>query len=530
MKKIFILIFNVFFSISLFSQTKTEVYFGVSGRKDGCSDIIELYDKGYYLTGGFEGSTYDFGWNIKTDINLEMIYDKVLENSLSTIAPFSSVSDKNGNIYITGFMNYPVQWPFVIKIDSCGNKVWCKVLDYSAEGFDFGAGKDVILTKDNEVILLTGFESESQMEKVHLICLGTDGEVLWKKPYASQYQHPWIRNPSGYHITEINNDYYISGYCYWPYPDDTTHFFLRPLFIGVDSLFKEKWILPFAPLDSVYGDAYNSIALNDSVFMGVGISRLSNSVDFGLLMFYNKDGEELGYSEITNEQIGPDINSNEIRDIQKINDSLFIAAVFFGSDFSENPVGEFILDTAANLYNFESRPSTITSPSLIKTYDENYVISTSIKENKSDWDIYVYKIDENLNDVPFDPTPHTYDSLCPGGIQSGTIDLSDCFVWTNVGDAPTPEEYFASLKIIPVKAYPNPVTCNKITFEYENTEYHQNMELRCFNIYGKEIHKEKIYRYQGKSVVNVSNWQKGMYFAVVYSAGKAVGRCKFVVR
>jgi len=41
------------------------------------------------------------------------------------------------------------------------------------------------------------------------------------------------------------------------------------LFIGVDNAFNEKWVLPFAALDSIFGDAYAAVPLNDSVIMGV---------------------------------------------------------------------------------------------------------------------------------------------------------------------------------------------------------------------------------------------------------------------
>jgi hypothetical protein len=203
----------------------------------------------------------------------------------------------------------------------------------------------------------------------------------------------------------------------------------------------------------------------------------------------------------------------------------------FGLEYSANPYGELIIDTAANLFNFLSHPNaTAYIPGIIKTYDNNFVIATNIKESKSDDDIYLYKIDENLQDVPFDPTPHTYDSLCPGGIQSGTISLTDCFVWTNIGEAPSPQEYYTHVQTIPIKAYPNPVTKGTVTFEFENTQYNWNMELRCFNVYGELVHKEKVYKHQGESKVDIQNWQKGIYFATVYSNGLPVGRCKFVVQ
>ncbi|MBC8487043.1 MAG: T9SS type A sorting domain-containing protein [Bacteroidetes bacterium] len=513
----------------LFAQ-KTEVYYGVSGRNDVVDDIIELYDNGYYIIGGFESGYQNYnGWNIKTDINLELIYDKVLEHELSTVAQFASVSDENGNIYVTGFTTYPSQWPFVTKLDSCGNKVWCKILDYSDE-FEFGAARDIWLTKENEVIILTGFESESQIDKVHLICLSADGAVQWTKPYASRNDYSWIRNPSGYSIKEINNDYYISGYCYWPYPNDTTHFFLRPLFIGIDSLFNEKWILPFYALDSVYGDAFNTIAINDSVLMGVGMRRLEGPMENSLLMFFDIEGNELGYNQIPNEAIEPDISQNYILDIETINDSLFIAATSVGYNNTTFPSAEIIIDTSSNIFNYSYHIGTNGHNYLCKTFDNNFVFTTGIDENKGDDDIYVYKIDENLEDVPFDPTPHTYDSLCPGGIQSSTIDLTDCLVWTNIGDAPSPQEYYESIKQIPIKAYPNPVNGGEVTFEYENTEHHRNIELKCFDIYGELVHKEKVYRYQGESVVDVSSWKNGMYVAVVYSEGMPVGQCKFVIK
>ncbi len=513
----------------LFSQQKTEAYFGISNRSEWARNIIELYDKGYYISGGIEGAEYNKGWNIKTDINLEMLYDKVLEHDISTVAQFASVSDENGNIYVTGFTTYPDQWPFVSKLDSCGNKVWCKILDYGSEWFDDGSAGDILITDNNEIVLMTLLDSEEEIETIFLIGLSLDGEVLWKKGYASKNDYPWIREQAAYSITEINNEYYISGYCYWPYPDDTTHWFLRPLFIGIDSLFNEKWILPFAPLDSVFGFAFSSIAVNDTILMGVG-TRLADSYNKNsILLFYNTNGNELGYTQIPNENIGSNVDFNAIRDIKRINDSLFISPYYLGID-GETYFGEFVIDTSGIIYNNETRGIYKGTSSIIKTSDNNYLIEIEVAESKSDWDIYVYKIDQNLIDVPFDPTPHNYDSLCPGGIQSGTIDLTSCLVWTNIGDAPSPKEYYESIRKIPIKAYPNPVTQGTITFEYENTEHHRNMELRCFNIYGDEIHKERVYQYQGKSIVDISSWQKGMYVAVVYSDCLPVGQCKFVVQ
>ncbi|MDZ7742526.1 MAG: hypothetical protein U5Q03_12440 [Bacteroidota bacterium] len=48
----------------------------------------------------------------------------------------------------------------------------------------------------------------------------------------------------------------------------------------------------------------------------------------------------------------------------------------------------------------------------MKTADSNFVIGFGYLDN-GDWDILLYKIDENLQSVPDDPHQYTYDSLCP---------------------------------------------------------------------------------------------------------------------
>jgi hypothetical protein len=220
------------------------------------------------------------------------------------------------------------------------------------------------------------------------------------------------------------------------------------------------------------------------------------------------------------------VRSINIREIEKINDTLFITASLVGPEYGGNPGGEFIVSLNNNIYGYNSRPGTHI-PSMIKTYDNNFVIATSIEESKGDDDIYVYKIDENLNDVPFDPTPHTYDSLCPGGIQSDTIDLTSCFVWTDIGESPSPKEYYSFISTIPITAYPNPAE-TEITLAFGNTEHHTNMLLECYNIYGQKVHNEKIWKGQQQAKLDVSDWGKGLYFAVVKSNGKVAGTGRFV--
>ncbi len=56
------------------------------------------------------------------------------------------------------------------------------------------------------------------------------------------------------------------------------------------------------------------------------------------------------------------------------------------------------------------------------------------------------------------------------------------------------------------------------------------MTVVVFNVFGQKVHSETLYQYQLENLVNINNWQKGIYFAVVYSNGLPVGKCKFVVQ
>lgn len=83
--------------------------------------------------------------------------------------------------------------------------------------------------------------------------------------------------------------------------------------------------------------------------------------------------------------------------------------------------------------------------------------------------------------------------------------------------------------IFDINVYPNPVEEDLITFDFQKTLQHDNIELRCFNVIGELVHVEKIYQHQGESTLNVIDWDKGMYIGIVYSNGNVYGQCKFVI-
>ena len=332
----------------------------------------------------------------------------------------------------------------------------------------------------------------------------------------------------------------FSGECYYAYPEDPDHKISGGGLFSVVSTacltFNEKWILPFGMDDRIPGDAYAILPLNDSVLMGAGIGWFledSNSTSLyhnSFLMFISTDGEQLGYSHISNSTVGSTIQSNYITDIASINDSLYMATVRYGENMSGggNPSGEFVIDTSCNIYNKQSIPLSYGFSKIIKTFDNKYAISVGYRP-ADDWDFLFYKINSNLEQDTVYTGTYVYDSLCADSIESGVIDISDCLVIVDTEETPAPGEYFKNKNKIIVEAVPNPATGN-IRLLLTNKDNLGELQLLCSDTFGRQLYSAKLDDNQSEANINISTWSSGMYVAYITSNGKMVGQCRFVVR
>lgn len=511
--------------INVHSQNRWEVYLGHPYRTDYTNYLIETYDRGYILAGGCKGVD---GMIMKTDINGSLLYEKDFQynNEMVVIA---AIQDSSGNTYQCGLLVVygTISWPYLAKFDSCGNKVWCNVYNGSPEYMD-GWAKDIVFGNNNEIIVLTRLNNLEQNKQIFLFAYDTYGNNLWIKAYATKDDHPLIANAGAYHVIKNKMEFFISGFCYWPFPGDTNHVYLRPFYIGIDSNYNEKWILPFAVEDSVFGHAFSLASLNDSVIVGVGDRWIDGNSKNSLLMFFNDEGETLGYYQVSNSDIGNDVLYNGTLDVAKINDSVFICPAIWEHSNGERIQGELVLGCNGNIIRLAERESVYGNPIILKTSNNNFLISNEVTINSNNIDILLYKINDSLQSVPFDTNQYTYDSLCPYPITSETIDLSDCIIWTDTEEIPNPEEYYSKQKTIPIKTFPNPAR-DRITFAFENTDNHKNIKLECYDIFGRQLHEQMIYTGQQEAEADVSKWGKGIYVVVVKSNGKVVGKTKFVV-
>jgi hypothetical protein len=529
------------FLVSITTQgQKWQHTFGYPGTSEDSRDIIEHYDHGYIITSCQSSGSQGHGWLVKTDINGNKLWDLEIGINPDIVSPAKTIFDEEGNIYVFGLLkqNLPVEYPLVVKLDACGEKQWCRLL--AIDGYNVGYFNDAIFLDNGDLLGLAYMPEEdlSNNNRIILFRISPEGDLIWKKGYATHENHPYYGDPYGARICHFGDDYLISGNVYSPYPNSPNpyHVYQRPMFIGINEDFEEQWIVEFGINDSLLGKAETVIPINDTLFMGVGRYRYFN--EFGdydesaWLMFFNRQGEEIGYKILEDEQFGSEVLGSYLFGVEQTEGDKYLLATGYMYDEVDNYAnGDIVVDTAGIVFNYAIRENTRGgSIYLAKTFDKKFTLNASYRlPNQTTSDILLYKINENLEQDTVYPSNYTYDSLCGHSIESGVIDLGGCDVITAIGEIPTLEAYNQKLQTIPVTASPNPTNTGEILLEFENTGLFDNLELKVFDVFGKQVHTGKISPHQGAARLNVSSWARGMYVATVFSNGQIKGKCKVVV-
>jgi len=504
-------------------------FFGEPSRLDYCKDVIETYDKGYIVLGGYNN---EWSWIIKTDINGNVLWDKVIDcDGKNKFFEIDQTDD--GGFIIAGraslFEN--ITDPVVVKINACGEKEWCKVFR-TPDHLDFAYG--IIAQDYGSSVVLTLYNSYIPGENIHLHKLDTEGNILWKKEYAKVEDYPDIHSPTAYELIKTNdNGFMLTGFCYWPDPNNPNLLGLRPLYIKVNSQGKEEWLLPFGINDYIYGEATNIAELANNRYIGFADRRNDPEPITPLLIFINSDGIVSSYSEFINDSLFNNYVDAYFDGGIFINDKI-LAILSHNHVYSTTGLfGAVVIDTLLNLYQAREIDTALSPFTLLKSQDLKFLTSANSNEFQpySSTDIMMFKLNEQLNYDTVYPGNFTYDSLCttPGLPQSGFIYLDDCDIITSYDEILSPEEYYAFVATIPINAYPNPAE-TEITLAFQNTDHHTNMVLECYNIYGQKVHNEKIWKGQQETRIDLRGWASALYFTVVKSDGKVAGTGRFVRR
>lgn len=150
-----------------------------------------------------------------------------------------------------------------------------------------------------------------------------------------------------------------------------------------------------------------------------------------------------------------------------------------------------------------------------KTFNNKFV---SVAMEGDFW-IYLYKLNSNLDYDSVYTHQFIYDSLCPGGVISDTID-PNCDLIVGIDDQKVESESSR------MKIFPNPAS-EWLTVEFpeyikqierksgitSSSVYYQwkNSTLEVFNIEGKKILEKEIPKSMTELVIDISSWTRGIY-------------------
>ncbi|MBM3437059.1 MAG: hypothetical protein FJY07_12685, partial [Bacteroidetes bacterium] len=220
MKSLIFLILALFASTSLFAQKWANVI-GQPGIDEYSQRVIEHYDKGYLITGGITPVENTHGLLIKTDINGIVLWDKIIGVPDQVLFE-KIIYDEEGNLYILGVTTQQIDplWPMVLKLNPCGELLWCTQLYF--DEFMYGFFTDAILLENGDLLGVASMPDEQQYDMIWLFCISPDGEYKWKQSYASKENYPLFEMRLGSRIQFFDDIYIISGYVYSPHPDYPT--------------------------------------------------------------------------------------------------------------------------------------------------------------------------------------------------------------------------------------------------------------------------------------------------------------------
>jgi hypothetical protein len=484
-------------------------------------NVIECYDKGYIITGiRLDGK---YSCIIKTDINGNLIWEKRIGNGqYLTFAENLEQTPDNG--FIIGGTTTKInnrQDPFILKLNSCGEVEWCKIVYTPLVGDDLG--RMVKPASDGGYVQLGLLNDPSQQRRVSLYKLDHNGELEWHYFYPPD---SLMFNEDLYWLNVDVDGYLITGDGYYPEPGQTGGGYLRPYYIKTDTAGNELWKLPFGVDTGYVGILGKTTVSAHGDYYSVGPDYLTN---IPALIKISHNGTTSCYHDIGNTSGGA-VSPNFLNDTTLI--------ILAGSTVGVTThIIMYKTDTLANIIATADFPDFVSNYfDNTKTFDNKFV-NIALRHIGPTYQILAFKVNSNLEYDTLYSHPFVYDSLCPYAIASDTIDL-DCGLIVNV------EEPFENQRSQQLKIFPNPagdkITVSLPKYLLKNTKtggpasgtvFYQwkSTTLEIYGLSGKMMYSKEILFAEKELEIDVSQWVTGMYAARLMYNGQTVSNAKIII-
>lgn len=492
----------------------TKIYYG---EKDAYGKFfIESYDKGYLILGKHGHNAVHYNWLIKTDINGDKIWEKTFGNEISYITlGHMSMSDA-GDLYLCGSERNPDDYtnPIIIKLDSCGEKQWCRIF-YTPGILDYAF--HILTTNDGGCITLLFSGQDNKNDRVCLARFDSIGELLWKECYNSQDTNLW--NPFGQSFIQTQDGgFLITGYCYYEDPNQPGLGWVKPYYINTDSggIFKWETVVHKDVGGEMGGSAWSTSIDPSGAYYYSSISHYYPESKSPALIKMDFDGNIIDIYDIV-----PGFEHGGLTYATFINDSILAAGVGWGN--TEDDIMNYagLIDTIGNIIDTTFLVQDIYTVYMNTAYDNKLLYMYNTYQNNQ-FDVYLRKLNQNLEDDTLYTYPFQYDTLCPYPIASDTIPLDDCQLIVGIEEPAlsSPQEPEA------LSIYPNPASD---IIHVRCSTSHVPCSILIYDLFGRKIEEIEIPQGQEKIQFNVSSYPRGIYIAVLRDEKRVIDRKKFII-
>jgi len=546
MKKIILFVlFSAIFTINIYSQNETWPKVFWKSEVVYNFDLIETCDKGYILLATIrpDGITEIRTWIIKTDINGEILWEKIIGDGIHLTGLHKIFQTEDGGYILTGgttLLDNGHGDPFIMKLNACGEKEWCRIFHKTGPttSYDFGLNTYPVPGEDGYISLIMQWGDEfvpGVFKGIWLFRLDNSGNLLWIKNVFDQVDpNAWNELPYQMLISQDTLCIITGSTIYNDYGGSLGHDKPFVMATGMDG--SEKWWIIYGANSIYRGDVNESDIDNNGNIMTVGWGWHEDSEDyFPTLLKSDKYGNQLYWKYIIDSTEG-----GKAMCLNIINDTIYDIS---GGWWYPGQLGNATIartDTNGDLILEKNVLETyFTLNNSIKTFDnkELFVGSYNIGGfNK----IYLHKFNYDLEYDSAYTQPFEYDYMCDHlPIISDTIGITDCDVWTSL---PGEIEYKMAQYLV---IFPNPAD-NEITIRlpvatadehqwgpmtsrHFNHRYHENSVLKIFDIFGRLIEEIPLKEIQGEEMKrDVSGYSTGIYLVNLFENQKLMASGKFV--
>jgi hypothetical protein len=419
---------------------------------------------------------------------------------------------------------------FILKLNACGEKEWCTIyksdawMDYSTHVHQ--------LVNGGYIMDFHYWGNDLANKRIWLFRLDGEGNTIWKNLYATDTSYI---NEEGFDmIIAPDSGYIISGENWYEIDTLPGYYYEHPFFIKVNNEGSEEWEESYWPDSGFWQGSSNAITCDN--YGNIYSTGYRGNYDDPIMIKMSSDGEQLGHV-ILLDTVYFGITST----IDFLSDSSLVLGGYHGHANGLGTTMIWKVDREGNkLDEKDSLLINVYTPAdATVTFDDKtvFVVTTPYTYNY-DFDIVMYKLNSDLEYDSIYNQPFEYDYLCPHPIVPDTIDL-DCSIVVNMDKEVTGRS--PSLIIIP-----NPANSEvSILFpEYYKSEINRNgitsTKIRYLNSLETKI---EIYDLTGsltktinnsmgtkEIVLNVEDWNKGMYLIRLTSGNEIIGEGKMMVQ